>query len=126
MIHLESFEKKLNCILFSAVKIFEIFFVFLSTFISLISAADGGDLEHDSHCDNKCKSTSIIQIKPYIVILGPTDLMQVRVNLENYQPTEKEIKKFEINFGDGFIATNKTDIYLASLNLKNQIPLILE
>ncbi len=95
----------------SKFKISGLFFVLLSTIISLSAFAENNEREHDEDRDNKCKSTSVVQVKPYIVILGPADLMQVRVNLENYQPTTKEIKKYEVNFGDGFITINKTDVY---------------
>lgn len=50
-------------------------------------------------------------IKPYIVISGPSDLTEVRVNIENYQPTNKSIKKSEINLGNGILITDKKDIY---------------
>lgn len=49
--------------------------------------------------------------KPYIVILGPQNLTQVRVNIENYAPNRAEVKKFEVNFGDGTVVTNSKDIF---------------
>ena len=49
--------------------------------------------------------------KPYVVILGPSDLNQVHVNIANYQPTAKPVKRTEINFGDGSVSTNTVDVF---------------
>lgn len=51
------------------------------------------------------------KIKPYIVVLGPNDLNQIRINIENYQPTNKEIKKTDIFFGDGLHAASVEDVF---------------
>lgn len=96
---------------FAKLKISNLLYFIISIAFSLNAFASGDERHHDEDRDNKCRSTAVVQTKPYIVILGPTDLKQVRVNLDNYQPTNKEIKKYEVNFGDGTVVKNKTDIY---------------
>ncbi len=67
--------------------------------LSLITNVSLGD-------DKKTKD------KPYIVIVGPQELNKVRVNIENYEPTDKDVKKSEIDFGDGTAkAINSDDVY---------------
>lgn len=51
------------------------------------------------------------QNRPYIVLFGPQNLTQVRVNIENYAPNGAEVKKFEINFGDGTLVSNSKDVF---------------
>ena len=64
-----------------------------------------------AHSGSSSKNT-----KPYVVLLGPNNLNQVRVNVENYEPNGKDVKKFEINFGDGVKVTNKKDVIHQYLN----------
>lgn len=55
--------------------------------------------------------------KPYVVLLSSNALNHLRVNIENYKPDNKAVKKYEINFGDGVKVANKKDIihkYLAN------------
>ncbi|MBC7421145.1 MAG: PKD domain-containing protein [Bdellovibrio sp.] len=51
------------------------------------------------------------QIDAYIVQAGPEQLQSVRVDLKNTKDTDGTISHTEINFGDGFISTNKNETH---------------
>lgn len=80
----------------------KVFLFIITIALSLVSSASS-DL-------NVIANNKLTQ-KPYIVISGPTDLLEVRVNIENYKPTGRDIKKSEISFGDGIVISNKKDVY---------------
>ncbi|MBY0554215.1 hypothetical protein K2P97_06780, partial [bacterium] len=76
------------------------FLFFLLLFVSFSARSHNGNYNSDKK----------LQTKPYVVLLGPNSLNKVRVNIENFEPTGKDVKKFEINFGDGVKVTNKKDV----------------
>lgn len=51
------------------------------------------------------------QLKPYVVISGPLRLNEVRVNIENYTPNNKNINRSEISFGDGSAVSTLKNVY---------------
>lgn len=54
---------------------------------------------------------STLQPKPYIVVSGPSNLAEVRVNVENYGPNGKTFNRSEITFGDGTAISTEKDVY---------------